>query len=115
MFAAIGLPMIPRPRNAMRSSPAMCTTSWCLDSQPIAGPEATRRLRLELLAIEQVATALAVAAAVGPAWRVAAPLREQRVAHVGQRLDLADDAVAPGVPPVAAAAPAHCVLDRAQR
>ena len=86
-----------------------------LDSQAIAGAERTGGLRRQLVAVQQVAAALAVRAAVGAGRRVPAALGEQRVAHVGQRLDLAHDAVAAAVLAVAAAAPAQRVLDRAQR
>src|SRR3954452_19679617 len=46
---------------------------------------------------------------------MAPALRDQRVAHVRERLDLADDAVTAAMRPVAAGAAADRVLDRADR
>ena len=49
-----------------------------------------RPWRAARLAVEEVAAARAVAAAVGAGRRVAAALGDERVLHVGERLDLAD-------------------------
>src|SRR5688572_14193816 len=109
--------MMPSPRNATRliGPAAMATTSRGLDSQPIAAREATERLGWEILGVEEVATGLPVASAVGAGGSVAAALGEQRVGHVGLSLELADDAVPAVVLAAAAAVSSHGVLDRAQR
>ena len=93
----------------------MSATSRGLDPQPVAGPEAAGRLRRQLLAVQQVPTRRARLAAVSAGRRVAAPLGDQREAHLVQRLELAHDAVAAAVPPGAARAAPQRVLDRAQR
>src|SRR5215218_7831241 len=49
-----------------------------LEPEPGAGPQRPRRLRLEILAVEEVAPAGAGRAAVRAGRRVPAPLREQR-------------------------------------
>src|SRR5512133_667344 len=111
----MGPPMIPRPANATRSRPAMSTTSRCLDSQSVAGAQRAGRLGRELLAVEQVPTPGARLATVGAGRGMAAALRDQRVAHLRQRLELAYHAV-PAAPAAgtARAAPQR-VLDRAKR
>src|SRR3954453_3453995 len=107
--------MMPSPRKATFSGAAMATSSRCLDSQPIAGAQCTGGLRRQLVPVQQVATARAVAAAVRAARRMPPPLGQGRVAHAVERLDLADAAVAAGVLAVPAAVPPQRVLDRAQR
>src|SRR4051794_17707022 len=106
--------MIPSPMNPTASC-AMSATSRCLDPQPLAAAQATRRLRRQLLAVEQVAARPAGLAAVRAGRRVPAALREQGVAHVVERLELAHDAVAAAVAARAARAPAQRVGDHAQR
>src|SRR2546423_2217906 len=64
-FAAIGSPMIPRPRNATRSGFAMSATSGGLDSQPVAAPQRTGGLGLDLLAVHEVPARGARLAALG--------------------------------------------------
>src|SRR4051794_20451487 len=93
--------MMPSPTKPT-DSVAMPATSRCLDRQSLPGPQATRRLRRQLVAVEQVAPARPGLAAVRTRRPVAAALGEQRVAHVGERLDLADDPVASAVLPAAA-------------
>ena len=78
-------------------------------------PQATGRLRRQLLAVEQVAPARAGLAAVGAGRRVAAALGEQRVAHRRERLELAHDPVAAAVLAVAAGAAPQRVAHDAQR
>src|SRR4051794_3467885 len=114
MWAAIGLPMMPSPRKATRSCFAMSTTSRGLDPQTVTGPQATGRLRLELLAVDGVPPALARVAARSARRGVAAALGQQRVGHVVKRFELADDAVAALVLAGAARSASHGVLDRAQ-
>src|SRR3954451_3583478 len=106
--------MIPSPMNPTASR-AMPATSRCLDPQPLAGPQATGRLGGELLAVEQVAPPLARLPAVRARRSVPPALREQREVHRRQRLQLADDPVAPAEAPRAARAAADRVGDHAQR
>src|SRR5215218_11497597 len=77
-----------------------------LDREPVAGPQLARRLRRQLVAVEQVAPAGAGRAAVGAGRRVAAALGDQRVGHRRLRLELAHDPVAAAVAPRAARATA---------
>src|SRR4051794_3920247 len=105
--------MMPSPTNPTHSF-AMPATSRCLDRQTLPGAQATRRLRLELGAVEQVAPALAWLAAVGTRRPVAAALGEQGVAHVGQRLELAHDPVAAAVPAVATRSSSDRIARHAQ-
>src|SRR5215204_30591 len=93
----------------------MPTSTGGLDSQAIAGAQRTRGLRGQLIAVQQVAARLTVTAAVGAGRRVLTALREQRVAHVGERLDLPDHAVAAALVAVASAAAAQRVLHRPER
>ena len=93
----------------------MSATSRCLDSQPVAGMEVARRLRRQLLAVDEVLTPRARLATIGARRRMAAALGDQRVAHLGERLELAHHAVAAARAPRAARAAAQRVLDRAQR
>src|SRR5439155_24287322 len=102
-FAAIREPMIPSPRNAnllgVRASRilellSMSASSRCLDPQPPARPQDAGRLRRRLLAVDQVPARLARRSARGARRCVAAALGDQRVAHLRERLELADDAVA---------------------
>src|SRR2546423_7098606 len=114
-FAAIGPPMIPRPRNATRSGFAMSATSGGLDSQPVAAPQRTGGLRRHLVAVHEVAARGTGLAAMGALRAVAAALGYQRVGHLLERLDLADHAVAAVVPARTARVAPHRVFDRAQR
>src|SRR3954451_4532384 len=115
-LAAIGRPMIPSPRNATRSvRSAMSATSRGLDSEPVAGLERARRLRLQLLAVQQVPTRPAGLAALGAGRRMAAALGDQRVAHLIQGLQPAGHTVPAPVAPLAAGAAADRVLHRPQR
>src|SRR4051794_39548377 len=86
--------MIPRPRNATRSGFAMSATSRGLDSQPVAAPERTGGLRGDLVTVDEVATGGARIAPVRALRPVPAPLGDQRVGHLLERLDLANHAVA---------------------
>src|SRR4051812_2968306 len=104
--------MIPSPTNPTRSRPAMPTTSRCLDSKSVAGAERAGRLARQLLAVDQVPTPGAGLATVRSRRGVAAALGDQRVAHLGQRLQLADHAVAAGLAARAAPAPPEGGLDR---
>src|SRR5205085_5086914 len=113
--AAIGSPMIPRPRNATRSGFAMSATSGGLDSQPVAAPQRTGGLGVHLLAVHEVAARGAGLAAGGSLRTVAAALGDQRVGHLLERLELADHAVAAPVPAVAAGSAPHRVLDGTPR
>src|SRR3954468_9076041 len=103
-FAAIGQPMIPRPRKAMRSGLSMSTTSGCLDSKSVAGLQLPERLAGYLRPVQEVPTRLAGLAARGLGRAVAPALRDQRVAHRLERLELADHAVAAAVRAAAARA-----------
>src|SRR3954452_19191877 len=120
-FAAIREPMIPIPRNAMRligsgirrrlpgrSVPA---TAGRLYPQPVAGLQGARRLRRQLVAVQQVAAGLARLAAVRAGRRVAAALGDQRVAHLVECLQLAHHPVAAAELAVTARPPPHRVLD----
>src|SRR5829696_8319010 len=103
--------MIPRPQNATRavagslgrraaasSSPlAMSATSGGLDSQPVSGAERARGLGRQLPPVQQVPTRTARFAAVRAGRRVQAALGDERVAHLVERLELADHAVAAAV------------------
>src|SRR3954454_17020384 len=98
--------MMPRPQKATSrfSLPAMSATSGDLDPQPVSGSEVARRLRRQLVPVQQVPTRRAVLAAVRAGRGVTAALGDQRVAHRVERLQLADHAVAATVPPGAARA-----------
>src|SRR5262249_45445373 len=110
---AIREPMIPMPRKATRS--AVAASSRGLDSEPVTWTQATRGLGREVVAVQGVPPGLAVAAAGGAARTVAAALGDQRVAHVGERFELAHDAVAAAMRAAPARAAADRVLDGPQR
>src|SRR5215212_9631389 len=108
----MGPPMIPSPQKAIRpapapggarcaamssSLPAISATSGRLDAQPVSRLEGARRLCRQLLPVQQVPTRRAVLAALRAGRRVAAALGDQGVAHLGERLQLADDPVAAAV------------------
>src|SRR3954447_2994761 len=93
----------------------LTSAAWRVDFELLPAEEASRRLRRELLAVEQVAPAGAVRAAAGARRRVPAALRQQRVRHRLERLDLADHAVAAALRSGAAAAAADRVAHDAQR
>src|SRR5215207_381259 len=112
---AIGAPMMPSPTNPTRLIRAMATTSRSLDSQPVARSERARRLGGELPAVQQVPTRLARLSVLRPRWRVPAALRDQRVAHLGERLELPHNAVAAPPGALSARAAPQRVLDRPQR
>src|SRR3954453_11122473 len=99
--------MMPSPMNP--TSSAMPATSRRLDPQPLTRPQATAGLRGQLLAVQEVAPLRARLAAVRAGRRVAAALGEQRVVHLGERLELAHHAVAALVRAVAAGAAADRV------
>src|SRR5215210_636822 len=84
--------MMPSPTKPT-ASPAMPATSRCLDPQSLPGAQATDRLGRQLGAVEEVAPERAGTPTVRARRAVAAALREQGVAHVRQRLELAHDAV----------------------
>src|SRR3954447_17607232 len=107
--------MIPRPRNATRSGFAMSATSGGLDSQPVAAPQRTAGLRADLLAVHEVASRIAGLAAVRALRPLPAPLGDERVGHLVERLDLADHAVAAAVRAGPSRPSPHRVLDRPQR
>src|SRR5215210_4319771 len=107
--------MMPRPRKATRSRSAMSATSGGLDPQPITGAQRTGGLRGDLLAVHEVAPARSRLAAVRPARGVAPPLGYERPAHLGERLQLANDAVAASLRARAARAAPHRVLHGTQR
>src|SRR5919107_2120398 len=101
--------MIPRPQKAtavgraagstgcealLSSALAMSATSGGLDSQPVSGAERARRLGRQLVPVQQVPTRTAGLAAVRAGRCVPAALGDQRVAHLLERLQLADHAVA---------------------
>src|SRR3954469_19839976 len=106
-------PMIPRPRNATRS--AVPAAAWGVDSESVTGSQATRDLGGKPIPIERVPPDRAIGAAGRAAGRVAPALGDQAEAHIGERLQLAHDAVAATVGTVAARATADGVLDRAHR
>src|SRR5262245_10360456 len=109
--------MIPRPQKAtLRTSPsAISATSGGLDAQPVSGAERARRLRRQLVPVQQVPTRRARLAALGAGRGVAAALRDQREAHLVERLELAGDAVAAAVAAGAPRAVAARVRNRPQR
>src|SRR5215216_842142 len=108
--------MIPSPQKAIRPcSLAISTTSRRLDPQPVSRPEGARCLRRQLLPAQQVPTSRAVLAAVGAGRGVTAPLGDEREAHLGERLQLADDPVAATVPAGTARAAPERVLHGPQR
>ena len=73
-------PLRGRARASVPARGAVAAAAGRLDAQAVARAQRARRLRLELLAVEQVAPARAVLAAVGARRRVAAALGDQRVA-----------------------------------
>src|SRR5215211_1131832 len=93
--------------GALPPGRAVSPASRGLDPQPLAGPECPRGLRSHLVAPDEVAPERAVPAALCPRRRVTAALGQQRVRHVLERLDLADDPVAAAVLAVAAGVAAH--------
>src|SRR3954452_22417538 len=95
-------PMIPSPMNP--TSSAMSATSRRLDAQLLTGSQATPRLRGRLFAVQQVAPLGARLAACRAGRGVATALGQQRVVHLGQRRELAHDAVAARVLAAAARA-----------
>src|SRR5829696_3478307 len=103
--------MIPSPTKPTVSLAAMAATSRCLDPQPPAGAERAACLRLQFLAVEQVAPRLAGLAAVGARRGVTAALGQQGIAHVGERLEFAHDPVAAVVRAGAARSAPQGVLD----
>src|SRR4051794_18986341 len=106
--------MMPSPMNPTACS-AMPATSRRLDPQSLAGAQATGRLARHLLAVDEVAARLARLAAVGSGGRMSAALAYERVMQVGQRLQLAYDAVAALVLARAARASPQRVLGHPQR
>src|SRR3954462_1651885 len=106
--------MPPSPMNPTAWS-AMPTTSRRLDPQRLTARQATARLRWQLLAVLEIAPLGPRGAAPGAWGSIAAALGQQRVVHVGERLELADDAVAASVASGAARAPAHRVGGDANR
>src|SRR4051794_12174887 len=86
-----------------------------LERQPVAYGQRARRLRLQLLAVEQVAPPRARLAARRPGRGVTAALGDERVGHRRQRLELADDPVAAAPGAVAAGAAPDRVAGDAQR
>src|SRR4051794_6132782 len=112
-FAAIREPMIPSPRKATRSAGTVAPAARGLDPQHLAGSELAARLGRDLLVVDEVASRLPVLAAVGAAGGVAAALGDERVGHGLERLDGADDAVAPAVRAAAARAAPDGVLAHA--
>src|SRR5688572_18561254 len=101
--------MIPRPQKAtavggaagsagceaMLFSPlAMSATSGGLDSQPVSGAERASRFGRQHVPVQQVPTRTARLAAVGSGRCVPAALGDERVAHLVERLQLADHPVA---------------------
>src|SRR5436190_13256755 len=85
--------MIPSPRNEIRSSAAMPTSTRGLDPQPLAGAQGTGGLGRQLVAVQEIAPRLARFAAVRTARPVSAAFREERELHLAEGLQLADHAV----------------------
>src|SRR4051812_48258264 len=90
-------------------------TARRLDTQALPGCKLASDLRLELGAVQQVASARAVAAAGGAWWGMAPALGQQRIGHRLERLELAHDAVAATPRARAAAAAPDRVLHDAHR
>src|SRR3954470_6223900 len=111
--------MIPRPIHPRRSAIAprsMSSSSRGLDPQALALADRADRLGLDRPAVDQVATALAVGAAVGAARRMAAALGQQRGGDAAaQRLHFAHHAVAAAMRPGPARAAPDRVLAHPQR
>src|SRR4051794_19537938 len=107
--------MMPSPRNATRSGFAMSASSRGLDAQPVAGAQGTGGLARDLFSVHEVAARLSRLAAAGARRGVPAALGDQRIAHVGERLNLTHHAVAAAVATGAARPAAHRVLHGAQR
>ena len=103
------------PDPALSCGGAVAAAAGRLDRQPVAGLQLAAGLGRQLLAVEQVAPARAVGAAVGAGRRVAAALGDERVGHRRQRLELAHEPVAAAVAPGAARAAADRVAHDAQR
>src|SRR5438105_4132640 len=112
--------MIPSPRNATRSIAAMRRAAYRrlvglavaaaarrLDPEALAGGERSHRLGRQLLSVEQVAASRSGLATARTPRAVAAPLREQRVLHLLERLDLPDHPVAAPMTARPAGAAAH--------
>src|SRR5688500_17474237 len=76
------------PRVPAASRAAQPAAARRLDSQPVALGELSVGLRRQLVAVEQVAAALPVAAATATPRGVAAALADQGETHRFQRLDL---------------------------
>src|SRR4051812_49931702 len=94
---------------------AVAAPAGRLEPQPLARAQLARGLGRRLLAGHDVAPPRAVRAPVRSRGGVAAALGEQRPRHVLERLDLAHDAVAAGVPSRPAAATPQLVARDPQR
>src|SRR5271155_5711047 len=114
-LAAMREPMMPRPRKQIRSGIPESSPTGGFDAQPLARPQCAGGLARQAVAVELIAPPRSRLAAEGPGGGVAATLGDQREAHLRQRLQLADDAIAAAVHARAAGAAAQRVLDHAQR
>src|SRR5208283_3788593 len=110
-LAAMREPMIPSPRNPMRSPAGIApsSTTGRFDAQPL------RRLQPAGDLAGERAPVSAPGAAARARRPMAAALSDQREVHRLERLQLAHDAVAAAVPAGAAGAAPQRVLDHAQR
>src|SRR4051794_36130146 len=93
----------------------MPAPSWGLDSQAVSRAQHPGCLRRQLVAVQEVAPGLRIAAALASAGPVPAALGDQGEAHRKQRLKLADDAVAAEPPADAATRAPHGELPDAER
>src|ERR1700722_20258022 len=120
MLAAMREPMMPRPRNPIRSDISAWGTSESssargLDAQPLSWGQRTGRLAGQRPAVEQIASRHPIAASRRSTRAVPAPLRDQREGHLLLRLDHPHHPVAAAVPALPAGAAPDRILEHPQR
>src|SRR5271165_3049803 len=121
-FAAMREPMMPRPRNPIRSEGRATSSDMPASSptrrfhaKPLAGAHRAGELPGERPPVELIVSATPWLTPLGPAGCVAAALGDQREGHLLERFDLSYDAVAPAVGARASRAPAQRIRAHAQR
>jgi hypothetical protein len=90
--------------HAARLPLAESSSAGRLDPEHVARGEVERRLRRELLIVEQIASRRTPAATVGACRTARAAFADERRTAALEYLDLPDDAVAAAVSPLAAGA-----------